>query len=136
MRNFRSKHLFGLAFLLSAISAPAFATEWASCGSVDGEANINLLMGTGDMGSIVGITMQIGKEQWSSTPAYGPGASISTGQTFADKGSLLLDLVDDNFGLLASLHVYKAIEGDYVAAGGILHVPGKGAWSVTCDELF
>jgi len=135
MRTFLPKRLIGLAFLACGLSAPAFATEWATCASSDGKVNIALLMGSLDMASISGITLQLGNEQWSSSSAYGPGAGIAIGQTFSDDSSLLLDLVDDDFTVLANLRIFKATEGDTVAAAGILRLPGKGAWSVTCDEL-
>jgi len=124
-----------LALFLGGAAAPAFATEWIDCSDVGGKASFNFLVGTVDVLSIAGLTVTAGKKAWASQPVYGPGDPILVGQAYEDAETLRVDAVDPGFASkIAELRLFKTSEGtgDTIQAG-TLHIPGYGAWAVTCD---
>lgn len=123
--------IFAASLLLA---APAFATEWVYCGDAAEEASIGLLLGGVDFVNISGITLEAGNAQWASAEAYGPGKPIAVAQTYFGDDQIVVDLTDDNANeLLAELRVYVAEEGEDYVQGGILRIPGHGAWVVSCE---
>jgi len=120
--------------LAAAMASPAMATEWIYCGNDDGTATVGLLAGAVEFLSISAVTLQVGEASWASGPSYGDGAPVTVGQAFEDHDMLLIDLYDDNVAnLVAQLRVFRAEEGDAdVVYGGVLRVPGHGAWVVSC----
>jgi hypothetical protein len=117
-----------------ALSAPAMATEWIYCGDAADEVQIGLLAGHFQFLDISRANLRVGEEQWSTNPDLEPGTPISTGQHYGGDNQLLVDLTDVNSEeVLAELRVFTADEGDYYVQGGILRVPGRGAWVVSCE---
>jgi hypothetical protein len=126
------RSLIFAAALLSA--APAFATEWVYCGDAKDEASIGLLLGGVDFVSIVGITLTAGDAEWASSDVYGPGKPVAVAQTYIGGSQMVVDLTDEeSLEIIAELRVYLAEEGEDFVQGGILRVPGHGAWVVSCE---
>ena len=124
------KKLLALAVVL-ALATPAGATEWIICTSGDGAATAGVLVGMVDVLSISRANMEAGGKTWA-TDADGD-ARIRVGQAFEDSDSILVDFTDDQVSaIVGSLRLFKATEGDDDATGGILRVPGVGAWAVSC----
>jgi hypothetical protein len=125
------KRLLAVAVVL-ALATPAGATEWIAC-SADGDAaSANILVGAVDVISIASANIEAGGKQWA-TDADGD-ARIRVGQAFEDSDNILVDFTDDQVStIVGSLRLFKATEGDSDATGGILRVPGIGAWAVTCS---
>ena len=124
-----------LLLCLGGGAAPAFATEWIDCSDAGHHASFNFLVGTVDVLSISGLTVTAGKKAWASQPVYGPGAPILVGQAYEDTDTLRVDAMDPGLeAKIAELRLFKTSEADGdVIYGGTLHVPGYGAWAVSCD---
>jgi hypothetical protein len=122
-----------LALLAGATAAPALATEWINCSDAGGAASFDVLVGSLDVLSVAGMTITAGERVWASDPAYGPGDPASVGQAFEDAETIRIDAVDADFAKIAELRLFKASEGDFVATGGTLRMPGIGAWAVSCS---
>jgi hypothetical protein len=125
------KRLLAVAVVL-ALATPAGATEWIAC-SADGDAaSANILVGMAAVTSIASANVEAGGKKWA-TGAEGD-AAIRVGQAFEDADKILVDFTDEGVSsIIASLRLFKATEGDNDATGGILRVPGVGAWAVTCS---
>jgi hypothetical protein len=114
------RSLIFAAALLSA--APAFATEWVYCGDAKDEASIGR------------ITLTAGDAEWASSDVYGPGKPVAVAQTYIGGSQMVVDLTDEeSLEIIAELRVYLAEEGEDFVQGGILRVPGHGAWVVSCE---
>lgn len=123
-----------IAVLVAGLSSPALATEWVNCAAPDGAASFDYLAGALDILSVVGMTISTGEQVWASDPAYGPGDPVVVGQAFETTDSVRIDAVTpDITGIVASLRLFKAAEGDVIAYGGVLSMPGKGTWPVSCS---
>ncbi|SFZ82597.1 hypothetical protein SAMN02983003_1167 [Devosia enhydra] len=126
--------LLGLA-LITAIE-PALATEWMYCGDAASEAEIGLLLPHhASVVAPIAVTLRApGPRQWTSDPAYGDGAGAMVGQAFGDAEMLLVDVLDDNFNApVASLRVFRVMEGEVFVQAGTLAIDGLGAWAVSCE---
>lgn len=119
--------------LLAVLAAPAAATESIVCASEDKTASIDVLVGLGlDVISISRVTIEAGGKTWA-TDASGE-YKIVVGQAFEGSDKILLDATDEGMaGIVASLRLFKASEGEDYVSGGTLRVAGVGAWAVTCS---
>jgi hypothetical protein len=117
------------------LAAPSFATEWTHCNDAEGSASVDFLTGDGlPVVSVVGLTITVGEKVWASDVAYGPGDPVSVGQAYEDAETIRIDAVDPEVSTrIAEVRLFKASEGDSVAYGGTLRIPGQGAWAVSCD---
>ncbi|MBL8599640.1 MAG: hypothetical protein JNL14_18040 [Devosia sp.] len=116
------------------LATPALATEWVYCGDAADEASVGLLLGGVEFVNISAVTLRAGTAEWASAEVYGPGAPIAVAQTYMGDDQLVVDLTDDNYNdVLAQLRVYTSEEGEDYVQGGVLRVPGHGAWVVTCE---
>jgi hypothetical protein len=124
------------AALLACLASPAQASMWMNCSDAAGAASFDYLVGTVPALSIVALTVSVGETVWASDVAYGPGEPIAVGQAFEDERMILIDALDPAMTQrLAALRLFKAAEGDApVVYAGTLHVPGHGAWAVSCAE--
>ena len=128
--------LAAMAVLGTLAASPAVATEWVSCAHPGGEASVDYLAGDGtDVLSIAALTITTGERVWASDPANGPGDPVSIGQQFENATTILVDAVDEGFGKVAELRLFKAAEGDMLVYGGTLRILGMGAWAVSCDPV-
>ena len=122
-----------IALALAALATPSLATEWVSCSDARGEASFDYLAGAVDVLAVVGLTITVGEQVWASDVAYGPGEPVAVRQAFEDAGSVRIDAMDENLmARIAELRLFRASEGDHVALGGTLRIPGHGAWAVSC----
>ena len=119
--------------LLAAHAVPAGATESIVCASEDKTASIDVLVGLGlDVISVSRVTLEARGKTWG-TDAGGE-QKIVVGQAFEDPDKILLDVTDEGMaGIVASLRLFKASEGEDYVSGGTLRVTGVGAWAVTCS---
>lgn len=116
------------------LAVPALATEWVHCSDATGAASFDYLVGTLDVLSIAGLTITAGEQVWASDTAYGPGDPVQVGQAFEDAETIRIDALDENLAVrVAELRLFKASEGDEVAYGGTLRIPGHGVWAVSCS---
>ena len=116
------------------LTSPAFATEWVYCGDAADEASVGVLVGGVEFASIVAITLRAGSAEWASAEVYGPGKQISVAQAYFGDDQIIIDFTDpENLDTLAQLRVYLSAEGEDYVQGGILRVPGQGAWAVSCE---
>jgi hypothetical protein len=123
-----------VAAALVATAAPAAATEWIYCGDATKTVSIGVLAGFFEFLNVSAVTFRVGSDEWSSSETYGPGAPVSMAAGFDDEEQLLIDLTDgDNNEIIAELRVFKASEGTEYVQGGVLRVPGRGVWIVTCE---
>lgn len=128
---------FAAVLLLACLATPAQASMWISCSDSGGEASFDYLIGTVPALSIVALTVSVGEMVWASDVAYGPGEPIAVGQAFEDERMILIDALDPAMTeRLASLRLFKAAEGNApMIYAGTLHIPGHGAWAVSCAEV-
>lgn len=125
------KRLAAIAGLVILGTAPASATDWLIC-SDGGKASISVLAGSLGIGSATDFKVSAGDRTWSTTP--GEGSPIVKGQAFETGAMLFADVMTpDMAATVAELRLFRASEGDTVAAGGTLRVPGEGAWAVSCS---
>ena len=116
------------------LTTPAFATEWIFCGNADDTASVGVLVGSFDFINISAVTMRVGETNWASSETYGSGDAIWPADAFIGDDQIIIDFTDDQRNeTLAELRVYTAYEGDDYVQGGVLRVPGRGAWAVTCE---
>lgn len=116
------------------LSAPAAATEWIYCGDTTGEVQIGLLAGHFQFLEVNRANFSVGDEQWSTNPELEPGKPIAIGQHYSGDNQLLIDLTDVNAEeTMAELRIFTADEGEDYVQGGVLRVPGYGAWVVSCE---
>jgi len=120
------------AAVVVAIVTPAGATEWIACTADGDAASANILVGMVDVLSIASANVEAGGKKWA-TDAEGD-AKIIVGQAFEDAETIHVDFTDAGVSaVVAQLRLFKATEGDSDATGGILRVPGVGAWAVSCS---
>ena len=125
------KRLLAAAIVL-ALASPAGATEWIACSAADDAASANILVGMVDVLSIASANVEAGGKKWA-MDAEGD-AKIIIGQAFEDAETIHVDFTDEGVSsVVAQLRLFKATEGDSDATGGILRVPGVGAWAVSCS---
>lgn len=119
--------------ILLPLASPAAATEWVSCGTGGEGASVDVLVGLGlDVISISAARIEAGGKKWA-TDAEGD-RKIIVGQGFEDAEKMIVDFTDAGVStIVASLRLFKAVEGENLATGGTLKVAGVGAWAVACS---
>ena len=123
------------AVAFCAMAAPAAATEWIYCGDAAGHVQIGVLANFG-LFSFSRGTLRVGSENWSTQPEAEPEPAkpMLALESFADANQLYVKFADEQMEtILADLRVVIVTEGDEYVQGGVLDVPGKGAWVVTCE---
>jgi hypothetical protein len=119
---------------MCALAAPAMATEWIYCSDATDYAQIGVLASLGGPFGYSRGTLRVGNENWSMMPDVEPGTAIMGLDSYADDNQLYVKFADDQMNtIIADLRVFIATEGDETVKGGVLDVPGKGAWVVTCE---
>jgi hypothetical protein len=122
------------------LACPAEATEWVDCS--DGEnVSFRVLLGAMEVIAVNTIEIEVDGRRWST--AGGDGLTkIATGQAFETRDQMWIDVTDENVNaVVARLRLFKAHEDGaegvepFGATGGILHMPGIGAWAVSCTGL-
>lgn len=132
------KQLLAAGAMLVGLVLPAQATEWVDC---SGGENINfrVLLGSMDVIAIDTIEIEVNGKTWSTRG--GEGATLITkGQAFETADQMWIDVTDENVNaIIAKLRIFKAFEDGAEgvepldAKGGTLHMPGIGAWPVSCS---
>jgi hypothetical protein len=120
--------------MMLGLATPAQATEWIDCGDAANEVNLGFLLGGLDFSQVSGTHLRIGDDWWSDRPSLEPGKPLAIGDFFFDWKLLKATVVDENReNVLAELHVVLTSSETFDAKGGVLTVPGKGAWVVSCE---
>jgi hypothetical protein len=120
------------AAVVLAMATPAGATEWIACSGDSDAVQANILVSMMDVLSISSANVEAGGKKWA-VGAEGD-AAIRIGQAFEDSDTIHVDFTDEQVStVIAQLRLFKATEGDLDATGGILRVPGVGAWAVSCS---
>ena len=123
------------AAVLCTMAAPAAATEWIYCSDATGQVEIGMLANFG-LFSFSRGTLRVGSDFWSTQPdaEQEPAKSMSGLESYADDHQLYVKFSDDQMSaVLADLRVVIVTEADVTAQGGVLDVPGKGVWVVSCE---
>lgn len=132
------KRLVAALGILGALALPAQATEWVDC-SDGGKVNFRVLLGAMEVIAVNTIEIEVDGKRWST--AGGDGVTpITKGQAFETADQMWIDVTDENVNaVVARLRLFKAHEDGsdgtepFDATGGILHMPGVGAWAVSCS---
>lgn len=132
------KQLLAAGALFISMVMPAQATEWMDCSGGE-KVNIRVLLGAMDVIAVDTVEIEVNGKKWSTRAGEGV-TLITKGQAFETPGDLWIDVTDENVNLIvAKLRVFKAFEDGsengepYDAKGGTLHMPGIGAWAVSCS---
>ena len=119
--------------VLAAMALPAGATEWLICSDTTKKVSFNVLSGSLGIGTATDFELHIGDKSWSTKE--GQGTRIAKLQAFEDDAMILVTVSSEGLGeVVAELRVLKAMEADSLAYGGVLKVPGQGAWAVSCPN--
>ena len=133
------KQLFAAAAILMVLSAPAPATEWVSCSGGEGKVSFDVLLGLMEVIAIDTVNIEANGKKWSTKPGAGA-IKVEVGQAFETADQMWIDVLGEGMdGFVAKLRLFKASEivegvddGAFDATGGVLHMPGVGAWVVSC----
>ena len=133
------KPLLAAAALSAALAGPASATEWVICGDGEEKVSFEVLLGSLDVIAIDTIRISADGRQWSTKPDAGM-TKVEVGQAFDTGDQMWIDVLSEGMGgIVARLRLFTAHEepageGEpFDATGGILHMPGIGAWAVSCS---
>ena len=119
--------------IMLGMASSAGATEWMDCSDASDQVQVGFLLGGLDFSQTSGTYLRVGEETWSDSPAAHPGKPLALGDYFFDWKLLDAILTDENHEtVLAHLQVILATDESFDAKGGVLTVPGKGAWVVEC----
>jgi hypothetical protein len=122
------------AVMMLGMTAAAHATEWIECADPAGEAQIGLLAGGLDFAQFSRAHLLVGSESWSTDPTLEPGTPLAIGDSFMSGTEFYATLTDaDRNDVLAELRVFVVSNESGDAKGGVLTVPGKGVWAVSCE---
>ena len=98
-----------------------------------------MLLGSLDVIAIDTIRISADGKQWSTKPDAGM-TKVEVGQAFETGDQMWIDVMSEGMGgIVARLRLFTAHEepegeGEpFDATGGILHMPGVGAWAVSCS---
>jgi hypothetical protein len=122
------------AITIAAMSTPSLATEWIDCSDANEEVQLGVLAGGLDFAQFSRAHLRIGNEWWSTDPSIEPGKPMAIAESYFDWKLMSVSVADDNHEtILAQLHVILASNDEGEAKGGVMLIPGKGAWAVSCD---
>ncbi|TWG95483.1 hypothetical protein L598_000300000870 [Mesorhizobium sp. J18] len=123
--------LLAAALLSVVIPAKALASGSISCSSEDGQASVELTVGSLPVLKIVRATLSAGGRQWH-TDGSGE-AAMAISQAFQDDETLRVDFTDPNVErVLAKLRLFHVVEGKDAAMAGTVQVAGDGVWPLAC----
>ncbi len=131
------RQLLAAAVLFTLMALPAQATEWMDCSGGE-KVSIRVLLGAMDVIAVDTVEIEVADRKWSTRGGEGV-TPITKGQAFETPDQMWIDVTDENVNLIvARLRVFKAFEDGPEdgqpsdARGGTLHMPGIGAWAVSC----
>lgn len=132
------KRALAAGAVLFALALPVQATEWVDCSGGE-TVNFRVLLGSLDVIAINTIEIEVNGRKWSTTGGDGV-TLITKGQAFETTDQMWIDVTDENVNVVvAKLRLFKANEDGpeggepSFAQGGTLHMPGIGAWAVSCS---
>ena len=120
--------------MVGAMSLPAAATEWIDCSDAADEVQIGVLAGGLDFAQFSRAHLRVGDTWWSTDPTVEPGTPLAIADSFFNDKELFVTLTDaDHDAILAELRVFVVSNESGDAKGGVVSVPGKGVWAVSCE---
>lgn len=132
------KQALAAGAILAALALPAQATEWVDCSGGE-TVNFRVLLGSMEVIAIDTIEIEVNGKTWSTRGGEGV-TLITRGQAFQTADQMWIDVTDENVNaIVARLRIFKAFEDGAEgvepldAKGGTLHMPGIGAWPVSCS---
>lgn len=132
------KQLLAAGALFISMVLPVQATEWMDCSGGE-KVDIRVLLGAMDVIAVDTVEIEVNGKKWSTRGGDGV-TPITKGQAFETPDQIWIDVTDENVNLIvAKLRVFKAFEDGSEsgepsdAKGGTLHMPGIGAWPVSCS---
>ncbi len=126
--------ILALAAVLIGLTSATQATEWIECADATGEARLGVLAGGLDFAQFSRTHLSVGVESWSTDPSLEPGTPLTIADSFFGATELHVTLTDnDRNAVLAELRAFVVSNEHGDAKGGVLTVPGKGVWAVSCE---
>ena len=134
------RQFLAAAAILIGLNASASATEWVTCSGDEGKVSFDVLLGLMDVIAIDTVKIAVNGKKWSTKPEAGD-TKVEVGQAFETADQMWIDVLSEGMsGFVAKLRPFKAAEivegsddGAFDATGGVLHMPGVGAWTVSCS---
>lgn len=133
------KTLLAAASIFLLLSGSARATEWVICSDGENTVSFDVLLGMMDVIAVDTIKIAASGKAWSTRNEDGA-IPIEVGQAFETGDQMLIDVLEKGMGApVARLRLFKAHEDaagegePFDATGGVLHMPGLGAWAVSCS---
>jgi len=113
----------------------AQATEWMDCSDPTDHVQMGVLLGGIDFSEQSRAHMRVGEEWWSTDPTVEPGSTqMQVADYFFDWKELSITVVDAEYmGVIGEMRLLIVSTDDGDAKGGVLSIPGKGVWAVTCE---
>ena len=123
------------AAMLLGMSTTTYATEWMDCSDPTDHVQMGVLLGGIDFAEQSRTHLRVGEEWWSTDPTVEPGAKpINVVDYFFDWKEFSISVADvDYMAILAEMRLLITTSDDGDAKGGVLSIPGKGVWAVTCE---
>lgn len=124
--------------LLAGMALPAHATEWMECTDPTGSISMRVLLGAMDVIAVNTVEITASGRKWSTVAEQGV-TLITNGQAFETSDQMWIDMTDEAVNeVVARLRLFKGIddggeEGPATVTGGVLAMPGVGAWPVNCS---
>lgn len=123
------------AVMMLAMTSATYATEWMDCSDPTNHVQMGVLLGGIDFAEQSRAHMRVGEEWWSTDPNAEPGAKqMQVADYFFDWKQFSISVVDQEYmGIIGEMRLLVASSEDGDAKGGVLSIPGKGVWAVTCE---
>jgi hypothetical protein len=120
---------FVLAAAIAALSFPALAGEGLICEGEGIKTHFPMAGGVGF--HFLGAVIDVNGKVWSTDPAQG--IPIMPAEAFSGEYRIEIDFSDQNAEqVVAMIRLFWAEEESDPVYGGLLHIPGEGAWPITC----
>jgi len=123
--------LVAATLVFSMVSGGAFATGAIECNDPEGQASVNLTIGSLPILAVVGAQISAGDQQWA-IGGEGENAIIS-GQAFQAPGEMRIDFTDPNVErVMAEVRLFSASEDKDSVLAGTLRIADVGAYALVC----
>ena len=124
---------FVTAALLVASAAPAASRGRGSSAARQDETEVSIALGGGVGLGVLEATLRAGDRTWSTSGAAGA-VPILVGQAAGTDDRYYFDFTTGNYeGIVASVRLFWAAEGDDTVLAGTFAVRDLGAWPIVCD---
>lgn len=124
-----------LVAVLIGMTSATYATEWMDCTDPTDHVQLGVLLGGIDFAEQSRAHMRVGEAWWSTDPSVEPGSTqMLVADYFFDWKEFSITVVDkDHDNIIGEMRLLITTTDDGSAKGGVLSIPGKGVWAVTCE---